>query len=138
MQDPSNYSDYLIQPWYVTQPTPEHGASSSSTSNDLQFVWSNSPSFNFGVIRKSTGDVIFSTTGSKLVFEDQFVEFKTVLPPDWNLQGLGETIHTLRLLNNHNITIYAVRSEASFLQCSSCDGRLTNDNNDDRRTVAIQ
>lgn len=41
------------------------------------------------------------------MFEDQFVEFRTTLPQDWNLQGLGETIHSLRLLRNHNITIYA-------------------------------
>jgi len=74
---------------------------------DMRLSWSNSPSFNFEISRRSTGDTIFSTKYSTLVFEDQFIEFKTALPNEWNLQGLGETMHSLRLLNNHNITIYA-------------------------------
>lgn len=86
---------------------PDLDAASPSSPTDLKFSWSNSPSFTFEVARRSTGDVLFSTVGSKLVFEDQFIEFKTTLPQDWNLQGLGETMHSLRLLNNHNITIYA-------------------------------
>jgi len=97
----------LIQPKHLRRPLPDNGASSSASANTLQFAWNNLPSFNFEITRKLTGDVLFSTAGSKLIFEDQFVEFKTVLQQGWNLQGLGETIHNLRLLNNHNITIYA-------------------------------
>jgi alpha-glucosidase len=69
-------------------------------------TWSNDPSFNFAVLRRSTGDVLFNTSGSKLVFEDQFVEFVTSLPEDYNLAGLGERIHALRLANNNTFTIY--------------------------------
>jgi alpha-glucosidase len=74
--------------------------------SDLVVKWSNEPSFNFAVLRVSTGDVLFNTSGSKIVFEDQFVEFVTSMPEDYNLAGLGERIHALRLGNNHTFTIY--------------------------------
>ena len=74
---------------------------------DLSFVWSNDPTFSFTVVRKSTGDAIFSTAGSKLVFEDQFTEIVSTLPENYNLYGLGETIHALRLGNNFTKTLYA-------------------------------
>jgi alpha-glucosidase len=65
------------------------------------------PSFWFSVTRHSTGDVIFTTENKKLIYEDQFIEFVTALPEDYNLYGLGERIHGLRLNNNLNATIYA-------------------------------
>jgi alpha-glucosidase len=67
----------------------------------------NEPSFWFSVTRKSTGDVLFSTENKKLVYEDQFIEFVTYLPKDYNLSGLGEHIHSLKLNNNFTATIYA-------------------------------
>lgn len=42
------------------------------------------PSFWFSVTRHSTGDVIFSSENTKLVFEDQFIEFVSHLPEDYN------------------------------------------------------
>lgn len=42
------------------------------------------PSFWFSVTRLSTGDVIFSSENTKLVFEDQFIEFVSHLPEDYN------------------------------------------------------
>ena len=57
--------------------------------------------------RRSTGDVIFTTKGNHLVYEDQFIEFVNTLPEDYNLYGLGERIHGLRLNNNFTATIYA-------------------------------
>lgn len=83
------------------------GANSSTQSNGLQLTWTNAPTFGFSVIRKVTGDVLFDTIGSKLVFEDQFLEFATAMPAHYNLYGLGETIHGLRLGNNFTKTIYA-------------------------------
>jgi alpha-glucosidase len=59
------------------------------------------------VTRKSTGDAIFTTKGTHLVYEDQFIEFVNTLPEDYNLYGLGERIHGLRLNNNFTATIYA-------------------------------
>lgn len=58
-------------------------------------------------MRKSTGDTLFNTSGSKLVFESQFVEFVTTMPEEYNVAGLGERIHALRLGNNYTLTIYA-------------------------------
>ncbi|KAL9116184.1 MAG: hypothetical protein Q9227_000555 [Pyrenula ochraceoflavens] len=99
----SNSSHYILSPSLV----PAGNGSSDPASNDLQFAWSNDPSFSFSVTRKSTGDKIFDTTGSNLVFENQFVEFVTAEPPDYNLYGLGESIHGLRLGNNFTKTMYA-------------------------------
>lgn len=72
--------------------------------------WSNDPTFSFSVIRKSTGDILFDTRGSKLVYEDQFIEFVSQLPEDYNLYGMGERIHGLRLGNNFTATFYAADS----------------------------
>ncbi|KAK8121842.1 hypothetical protein PG984_010512 [Apiospora sp. TS-2023a] len=69
---------------------------------DLVFQWGNEPTFNYNVTRKSTGDVLFTTNGTQLVYADQFIEFKTSLPENYNLYGLGEVIHGLKL--NHNLT----------------------------------
>jgi alpha-glucosidase len=79
----------------------------SSEGSDLEFNWGNDPSFWFNVCRKSTGDVLFSTQGTHLVYENQFVEFVSSLPEDYNLYGLGERIHGLRLNNNFTATFYA-------------------------------
>jgi alpha-glucosidase len=59
------------------------------------------------VTRSSTSDVLFTTKGTHLVYENQFVEFVNALPEDYNLYGLGERIHGLRLNNNFTATIYA-------------------------------
>jgi alpha-glucosidase len=66
----------------------------------LVLVW-------FSVTRESTGDVLFTTENTKLIYEDQFIEFVTQLPEDYNLYGLGEHIHNLKLNNNYTATIYA-------------------------------
>lgn len=67
----------------------------------------NDPSFWFSVTRQSTGDVLFSSKNTHLVYEDQFIEFASSLPEDYNLYGLGERIHGLRLGNNLTATIFA-------------------------------
>ena len=105
--DASNSSYYDLPSHIVHQPTPDTDASSTSLLSDVNFLWSNDPTFSFSVYRVSTGDSLFSTVGTKLVFEDQFVEFASALPENYNLYGLGETIHALRLGNNFTKTIYA-------------------------------
>jgi alpha-glucosidase len=84
---PANESWYILSTDYV--PAPSQGGG-SETSSDLKFSWSNEPSFNFEVIRKKTADVLFSTKGTKLVFEDQFIEFVTSESNNYNVYGLGE------------------------------------------------
>ena len=79
----------------------------SSAGRDIEISISNDPTFGFKVTRKATGDVLFDTTGTVLVFEDQFIEFVTALPQDYNLFGIGEHIQQLRLLKNSTFTLYA-------------------------------
>ncbi|KAL9041462.1 MAG: hypothetical protein Q9214_004103 [Letrouitia sp. 1 TL-2023] len=105
--DTSNSSQYLLPTNLVHQPTVDADADTTSLTNDLSFVWSNEPTFSFSVYRKSTGDSLLTTTGTKLVFENQFIEFASSLPDHYNLYGLGESIHGFRLGNNFTKTMYA-------------------------------
>ncbi|KAF1347526.1 glycosyl hydrolases family 31-domain-containing protein [Delphinella strobiligena] len=86
---------------------PKNDGNATTKDSDLQFSWSNEPSFSFTVLRKSTGDVIFSTKDTVLVYENQFIEFVSTLPENYNLYGMGERIHGLRLGNNFTATFYA-------------------------------
>lgn len=90
--------------WFVLPdeliPRPPPATEPLGSEGDLDFGWGNEPSFYFNVTRKSTGDVLFSTKGTRLVYADQFIEFSSSLPPNYNLYGLGEVIHGLRLGNN--------------------------------------
>ncbi|ELU38174.1 glycoside hydrolase family 31 protein [Rhizoctonia solani AG-1 IA] len=63
-----------------------------ASSANLVFKYTESP-FSFSVVRKSTGEVLFDTKGSTLVFE----EIKTILPNNANVYGLGEHTNTFRL-----------------------------------------
>jgi alpha-glucosidase len=83
------------------------GAAGSPRRSDLQVDWGNNPSFWFSVTRKSNNDVLFTTKGKKIVYENQFLEIVSALPEDYNLYGLGEHIHGLRLGNNYTATLYA-------------------------------
>lgn len=44
-------------------------------------------SFSFSVSRKSTGEVLFDTTGTSLVFESEYLRLRTSLPTNPNLYG---------------------------------------------------
>jgi alpha-glucosidase len=87
--DPANESFYLIPPGVVAQPEVEQ----SNVVSELEFSWSNKLSFGFEVTRKSTKDVLFSTMGKKIVYENQFIEFKCSLPKDYNLYVLAAKRH---------------------------------------------
>ncbi|KAF2155286.1 glycoside hydrolase family 31 protein [Myriangium duriaei CBS 260.36] len=101
-----NQTQYILSPELVE--LPQHGEpTDDSDETDLQFSWTNEPTFSFTVLRKSTGEVLFSTAGTKLVYEDQFIEFVNVLPENYNLYGLGEHFHALRLGNNYTATFFA-------------------------------
>ena len=105
--DETNSTQYLLPTDLVHQPTVDEDAQNTILDNDLSFVWSNRPSFSFSVIRSSTGDTLFSTAGSVIVFENQFIEFSSTLPENYNLYGLGETIHGFKLGNNFTKTMWA-------------------------------
>ena len=104
--DSTNVSQYILPDDLVH--LPQFGVAQADTQDiDLQFSWTNSPSFAFTVLRKSTGDVLFDTRGSVLVYENQFIEFVSQLPENYNLYGMGERIHGLRLGNNFTATFFA-------------------------------
>lgn len=93
-----NYTQYILSPYIVTKPEPEGSFKMGNT--DLVFHYKNEPTFQFQVTRRSNGEVIFSTYGTKIVFEDQFLELVTSMVPDYNIYGLAENIHQFRLGNN--------------------------------------
>ncbi|KAI0390760.1 glycoside hydrolase family 31 protein [Xylariaceae sp. FL0594] len=99
----NNESWFILPEALLPKPKAEAHAVRES---DLLFSTSNDPTFAFTVKRKSTGDVLFTTEGTQIVYEDQFVEFASSLPHNYNLYGLGETIHSLRLGNNLTRTLY--------------------------------
>jgi alpha-glucosidase len=70
-----NATQYLIPADIVLQPG-QDGETTESTS-DLAFEWSNDPSFQFQVSRTSSDEVLFSSYGHAIVFEDQFIEVVT-------------------------------------------------------------
>ncbi|KAG9092364.1 hypothetical protein FRC07_011682, partial [Ceratobasidium sp. 392] len=49
------------------------------------------------VRRKKTGEVLFDTKGSTLVFEEQYLRLKTSVPNNANIYGLGENTNSFRL-----------------------------------------
>lgn len=102
-----NSSWFVLPEVLVPKPTIDADANSTGLNSDLNFVWANDPTFSFTVIRQSTGDVLFTTEGSQLVYQNQFIEFVSALPENYNLYGLGEVIHGLRMGNNFTRTFWA-------------------------------
>ncbi|KAM7194518.1 glycoside hydrolase [Rhypophila sp. PSN 637] len=109
-----------IQPKYISKenatffslpeqlvPRPADLPGTQESDSLLEFHWSNKDTFGFKVQRKDTGHILFSTQGTKLVFENQFSEFKTFLPENYNLYGLGEVVRGFRLGNNLTRTLFA-------------------------------
>ncbi|KAI1147086.1 glycoside hydrolase family 31 protein [Nemania diffusa] len=98
-----NQSWFILPDILVPKPKAE---GDTRPQGDLDFSWSNEPTFSFTVTRKSTGDVLFTTENTQIVYEDQFIEFGSSLPENYNLYGLGETIHSFRLGNNVTRTLH--------------------------------
>ena len=99
----NNASHYLLASDLAPTPTLTE---SSDSSNDLRFDYSNSPSFQFKVSRKSSGEVIFDTIDTVIVFENQFLELKTSMVSNYNIYGLGEGTRSLRLPNTYTQTFW--------------------------------
>lgn len=97
---PQNETWFLLPEPIVPRPLFDEKHQSSPSSSQLTVSWSNDPTFSFSVKRKDTGDALFSTQGTVLVYEDQFIEFISPLPENYNLYGLGEVVHGFRLGNN--------------------------------------
>ena len=71
----ANSTQYILPAHLVDQP--EWDGKTNAKSSDLSFEWSNDPTFQFKILRASTGEEIFSTYGHVIVYEDQFLELVT-------------------------------------------------------------
>ncbi|KAK5117469.1 hypothetical protein LTR85_008854 [Meristemomyces frigidus] len=101
---PGNESLYILSPTLTPQPDAEPGCTKANS--DLVFTWSNTPSFQFQVSRASSGEVLFDTYGSVIVFEDQFLELVTSMKPEYNIYGLAESLRSFRLPHNFTQTFW--------------------------------
>ncbi|KAF3338691.1 alpha-xylosidase 1 [Carex littledalei] len=81
--------------------------------SNLIFTFQPDP-FSFAVIRKSTGEIIFNTSGFDFVFKDQYIQISTQLPETASLYGLGETTQPggIRLRPNDPYTLYTTDASA--------------------------
>ncbi|KAI5776670.1 glycosyl hydrolases family 31-domain-containing protein [Geopyxis carbonaria] len=83
-----------------TLPRPAAKKEGGAKQSDIVFKLQENP-FAFSVVRKSTGEKLFDTTGNALVFEEQYIRLATNLPSDPNIYGLGEHTETFRLPNKN-------------------------------------
>jgi alpha-glucosidase len=82
-------------------PRPNATDGGSASSSKIVFNHTDNP-FSFTVSRPS-GEVLFDTSGSSIVFESQYLRLRTSLPKNPNLYGLGEHSDSFRL-NTTNYT----------------------------------
>lgn len=101
---PANRSIYILDEKLTPLPKIENG--SSKNLSNLLFTWSNDPSFQFKISRVDSGEVIFNTFGSKIVFEDQFLELRTSMVPDYNVYGFAESLRGFRIGTNFTQTFW--------------------------------
>lgn len=72
----------------------------------LKFEYTSRP-FSFKVLRSGNHEILFDTTGTKLVFEDLYLELTSALPIDHNVYGLGEQIDTFKRAAGTITTMWA-------------------------------
>lgn len=101
---------YQVQEHVLPRPTSQNVSSSKAA---LQFSLVEDP-FSFSISRSSSGEVLFNTTGSQLVFESQYVYLKTQLPSDPNIYGLGEHSDSFRLPTDNYSRVFW-NSESPFI-----------------------
>lgn len=77
---------FQIQESLIPRPSHEETPAESAK---LAFTLTEEP-FAFQVSRRESGEVLFNTSLSNLIFESQYVRFGTILPVDPNIYGFGE------------------------------------------------
>ncbi|KAI1081134.1 glycoside hydrolase family 31 protein [Whalleya microplaca] len=101
---------YQVQEHILPRPS---SLNVSSLDAAIQFSLAEKP-FSFSVSRLGSGEVLFNTTGSQLVFESQYVHLKTQLARNPNLYGLGEHSDSFRLpVNDYQRVLW--NSESPFI-----------------------
>jgi alpha-glucosidase len=94
---------YQVPDFVVPRPGGSIGANASLLAVSIE-----EEPFSFTVTRKSNNETLFTTKGSQIIFEDQYVRLRTSLPDDPSLYGLGEHTDRLRLpTSNYTRTIWA-------------------------------
>lgn len=94
---------YQVPDFVVPRPS----GSSSSDASLLDISVEEEP-FSFTVTRKSNEEVLFSTKGSNIIFESQYLRLRTSLPEKPFLYGLGEHTDSLRLpTSDYTRTLWA-------------------------------
>lgn len=82
-------------------PRPPHSLV-APTESELKFTYTKAPKpFSFTITRAATDEVLFTTSGHKLIYEEQHLRVKTSLPETANLYGLGEHSEWFRLDTNN-------------------------------------
>ncbi|KAF2740225.1 alpha-glucosidase b [Polyplosphaeria fusca] len=108
---------YQVPDFVVPRPDGSTSADSSALEVSIE-----EDSFSFTVTRKSNREVIFSTKGSSIVFENQYLRLRTSLPDDPNLYGLGEHTDSLRLPTSGYTRTFWARDAGGVPQNSNLYG----------------
>lgn len=86
---------------------PRPGGSTDGDNSMLDISIEEQP-FSFTVTRKSNKEVLFSTKGSTIIFETQYLGLRTSLPDNPALYGLGEHTDSQRLpIKDYTRTLWA-------------------------------
>jgi alpha-glucosidase len=100
---------------------PRPSGSTSSDASLLDVSVEEEP-FSFTVTRKSNSEVLFSTKGSNIVFETQYLRLRTSLPDNPSLYGLGEHTDSLRLPTSNYVRTLWARDAGAVPQNSNLYG----------------
>jgi alpha-glucosidase len=102
---------FQIQESIIPRPAHEESAADKAK---LSFTFSEDP-FAFQVSRRESGEVLFNTSLSNLVFESQYVRLSTILPDNPNVYGFGEHSDRFRFTTSEPYQRTLWNREAPFI-----------------------